>query len=53
MLQYYKLALVRAGADSRLFKKELRRALKDLEDPNDREALRLWFRATVERINDM
>lgn len=44
MLEYYKLMLVRAGEDRSQFKKEVRRAFSDLEDPTDRLALREWFK---------
>ncbi len=44
MLEYYKLMLVRAGEDSRTFKRELKKALTDLDDPNAKESLRIWFK---------
>jgi|GEM_PF-5210629 len=53
MLQYYKLALVRAGQDTALFKREFRLALKNLQDPKDQLELKNWFRETVKRINGL
>lgn len=44
MLEYYKLMLVRAGQDRATFKKELRKALVELEDPVQRESLRNWYK---------
>ncbi len=44
MLEYYKLMLVRAGGDSRTFKRELKRALLELDDPEAKESLRIWFK---------
>lgn len=44
MLEYYKLLLVRAGDDRIEFRRELRKALVDLGDPDSREELRSWFK---------
>jgi hypothetical protein len=44
MLEYYKLMLVQAGEDSRRFKMQLKKALTDLEDPQEIESLREWFK---------
>jgi hypothetical protein len=51
MLEYYKLALVRAGNNKRHFKREMRTALKELANPNERKALKDWFKRSTAKLN--
>ncbi|NND94032.1 MAG: hypothetical protein HKN45_04155 [Flavobacteriales bacterium] len=44
MLEYYKLLLVRAGEDRSKFKRELKRALCDLNDEEAIASLKDWFK---------
>ncbi len=50
MLQYYKLALVKAGSDAEMLKKELLLALEEIHNPQDKKDLWEWFKATVAEV---
>jgi len=47
MLEYYKLALVRAGENKKIFRKVVRKALNELHEPHEKAALKDWFRGRL------
>jgi hypothetical protein len=48
MLEYYKLALIKAGHDKQRFIQEFRNAMSELQCPEERRHLKVWFKNLAE-----